>query len=80
MIVTQVSVEIILPPTYKGMEGTRATITYKPNEPGATRVYLPTSELNLEQLKLLGDFVNKLSLFGDRAKAIIDDIICAEKH
>lgn len=79
MIVNQVLVELTLPPaakgSFKGVEGLRATITYKPNEPGSTQIFLPSTDLNLEQLKVIGDFVNNLSLFGDRAKEIVDSII-----
>jgi hypothetical protein len=77
MEITQVSVIIELPKESSEdfPEEMRATINYSPGKPGSTHVWLPKSDLSLEQLQIVGDFVNRLSRFGDRAAELVKTIM-----
>jgi len=74
MEIIQVSVTIELPKSFPEEE-LRASIYYNPGKPGSTHVWLPKSDLSLEQLQIVGDFVNRLSRFGDRAAELVKTIM-----
>ena len=77
MKINQVSVEITMPDWSPEGE-LSASITFSPDKPGSTHVWLPKSDLTLEQLRIVGDFVNRLSLFGEKAQELVNTIIMKE--
>ena len=73
MVLRQVTIELGVP-THDEDE-LLATITYQPSQAGSTRIYLFQTDLDTEQLRIIGEFINRLTVFVDKAEELVKNII-----
>lgn len=69
MKVVRVSVEFGLPDKFE--DNLKATITFEPDQPESTHIWLPKTDMTLEQLTIVGEFLAKVSRLGSRIEELV---------